>query len=162
MESDEVLSDIEISDPLNRSQHETPDFTTHEDKRDEYVRLLGEGCTSGWAARGVGVHRITAWKWRRDDAEFDARCREAEKVRADKLIAEAERRALRGSDKLMEFLLCNYYPERFKRPGQKVEVSGPNDGPIEFDDATAGAKLAKLLAAAQARKAAAEDDEPVG
>jgi len=81
------------------------------------------GCRDGEAAGIAGVHRITAWRWQREDAAFAARVREARRVGLEKLVAEAERRAFRGSDTLLKFLLCNYDPERF-RDRQAVDVKG--------------------------------------
>jgi hypothetical protein len=48
-----------------------------------------------------------------------------------------------------------------KKYGERVaqEISGPDGGPIPTDDASAAARLAKLLAIGQQRKD--EDDEPL-
>jgi hypothetical protein len=49
-----------------------------------------------------------------------------------------------------------------KRYGDKVttEVTGADGGPIQVDDASAAAKLATLLASAEARKRAQGNDKP--
>ena len=80
------------------------------------------GCRDGEAAAIAGVHRVTAWRWQLEP-RFADQVREARKVGVQKLIAEAERRAMRGSDMLLKFLLCNYDPERF-RDRQAVDVKG--------------------------------------
>lgn len=123
---------------------ETPDnqFTPSE-AQEAFLELVGAGMRDPDAAAGVGVHRTTAWRWRLDPA-FLARYKEAKRVHLDQLIQEAERRAMNGSDRLLEFLLCNYAPERFSNK-QKVEHSGEIN-------------LAERLARARKRTTAPEDD----
>lgn len=81
-------------------------------------RIYLEGVTAGMdyaeAAALAGIDRSTGYRWRQDPGYMEL-VRAAKRVTIDRLIEEAERRAMRGSDKLIEFLLCNYAPERFKR-----------------------------------------------
>jgi len=93
------------------------------ERKRAYVELIGSGCNHSEAAEGVGVDRATAFRWRQEDPEFAQACRTALRASIDVLKAEAERRALKGSDKLLMFLLCNYAPEQFSDK-QKVEHSG--------------------------------------
>ena len=70
----------------------------------------------------VGVDRTSLFRWKQNDPAFLAAYRISRVVHTDKLVAEAERRAMNSSDKLLMFLLCNQAPERFKMVG-KVEVN---------------------------------------
>jgi transposase-like protein len=85
------------------------------------LELLAEGSSICEAARGVGLDRSTVFRWRQHDPEFAQACRQALVANVEVLKREAERRALKGSDKLLMFLLCNYAPEQFSQ-AQKVEV----------------------------------------
>ncbi len=91
----------------------------------------------------LGVTRWTLWRWKKD-AEFLARYEEARKIGMPHLEAEAKRRAMNGSDRLLEFLLCNYDPARFSNK-QKLEVHGE-------------VTLAERLARARKRTTTPEDD----
>lgn len=88
-----------------------------------FVELITSGCNFAEAAEALGIDRSTAFRWRQQDADFAQACRDAFKASVDVLKREAERRAMKGSDKLLMFLLCNYAPEQFSNT-QKVEHSG--------------------------------------
>lgn len=101
---------------------ETEELTISE-KQEAFLSIIeAHGLPDTEAAELVGVHRITAWRWKQDPA-FLPRYKEARKVCLEKLIKEAERRAMSGSDRLLEFLLCNYAPDKFSNK-QKVEHGG--------------------------------------
>ena len=70
---------------------------------------LGMSPTS--AAKAAGVGRSTAYLWRQEDPEFAAKWDEAVAMGIDRLESEARRRALKGSDKLLMFLLERRRPE---------------------------------------------------
>ncbi len=129
----------------------------NDDKWDDFVRLIGEGCTVALAANGAGVDRSDAYKRRKVNQEFadawDAAC----KARRDKLIAEAERRALAGSDKLLIFLLCNYHPEQFRQPTQRVDLANAPGEKFEITDDARAQRISEIMAAAAIRKAQSED-----
>lgn len=92
---------------------------------DDHRRLFLEGIRMGMdyseASLFAGVNRATSYRWRQDP-EFQKQVDAAREVCIENLIKEAERRAMRGSDKLLEFLLCNYAPDKFKRT-QSVEMN---------------------------------------
>lgn len=113
------------------------------ERKAAYVELIASGCSHSEAAEGVGVDRATAWRWRQNDPEFARACGEALKVNIETLKREAERRAIRGSDKLLMFLLERYDPSQFHL-AQKLEHSGTVD-------------LASAVIAAR-RRAGAEDE----
>ena len=60
------------------------------------------------------------------------------------------------SDTLAIFLLKAHDPSKY-RENSKLELSGPDNGPVQLDDGQAAARLAKLLALAQTRKDAGEE-----
>lgn len=90
------------------------------------MRIFLEGIRAGMsyveAADHAGVHRATTWRWRQDP-EFAAQVKQAEEVSVDQLKREAHRRAMRGSDRLLEFLLVNRAPEEFQRV-QNINLAG--------------------------------------
>ena len=97
-----------------------------EQRQELFLALVADlATTDKAAAESLGLSRYAPIEWKRDPA-FKARYLEAKKISVDKLIKEAERRAINGSDKLLEFLLCNYAPDKFQRQ-QKVEHSGTVD-----------------------------------
>lgn len=118
----------EPCDPLLASfpiEGETPPSIT--DIQEEFLRVIAEhGCTDTTAAMMVGRSRWSPIEWKRKP-EFMERYRAARKVSLDHLVREAERRAMNGSDRLLEFLLTNYAPERFSSQRSKLEVKGGAD-----------------------------------
>lgn len=106
------------------TQEPIQDYTpTLSEVQEEFLALIAEyGTTDMAAAAAVGRSRWTVIDWKKKPA-FLARYKEARRVGLDQLVREAERRALNGSDRLLEFLLCNYAPERFSSK-QKVEHAG--------------------------------------
>lgn len=123
---------------------------TREEREEEFVRLLAQGCTVRQAAAAVNINFTTFYRKRKSDPAFAKAWDDAERIKVDHLIAEAERRAMKGSDKLLMFLLTNYVPERFKSSSQRVEVTNP-DGSLTDNDRAA--KVDAILEAARARKA---------
>lgn len=87
------------------------------------LEMAAGGMSHAEIVEALGINRSTFFRWRKDDAQFAEDLVAAYKTPLPKLIAEAERRALRGSDKLMMFLLQTYDREKFA-PLQKVEHSG--------------------------------------
>lgn len=99
------------------------DDPTLSERQEAFLDLLNEhGLNDRDAAEIVGVSRWTVWRWKKEP-DFAPRYKAARQVRLDHLIKEAERRAMNGSDKLLEFLLCNYAPDQFSNK-QKVEHQG--------------------------------------
>lgn len=109
---------------------------TIEDRQRVFLEGISAGLNYTEASQLADVDRVTAYRWRQDP-EFAKRVKEAREVSVDMLIKEAERRAMRGSDKLLEFLLCNYSPERFQRATQKIDMTANTRSEVrivsEFD-----------------------------
>lgn len=139
------------------------------EKKSAFLHVLAETCNVTRAAAAIGVARITVYEWRDNDLEFAAAWDKAKAVGVEGLEDEAHRRAFEGTDRpvfyqgaecgavreysdtLAIFLLKAHKPDRY-RENSKLELSGPNDGPVQVDDGEAAARLAKLLALAQARR----------
>lgn len=86
-----------------------------------YLEGIASGMNYSEAAQFADVDRTTGWHWRQD-AEFMKLVEKAQEIRVDNLKKEAERRAMRGSDKLLMFLLCNYDPDNFQM-AQRVDLN---------------------------------------
>lgn len=96
---------------------------TLSERQEAFLDLIeAHGIADTAATDIIGVSRWTVWRWKKDP-DFAPRYKAAREVRLEHLVKEAERRAMNGSDKLLEFLLCNYAPDRFSNK-QKVEASG--------------------------------------
>lgn len=76
--------------------------------------------TDSTAAAAHDINRSTLYRWRQAEP-FKSEYAAARKVSIERLIAEAERRAVHGSDRLLEFLLTNYAPDRFSNR-QRIDV----------------------------------------
>ena len=96
---------------------------TAEERVEEFLRLLGQGCRVREAAAAVAIHYSTLYRKREADPVFAKRWEDAQRVSVKHLVAEAERRAMSGSDKLLMFLLQSYDPEKFKAR-QSIEHEG--------------------------------------
>jgi hypothetical protein len=102
------------------------------------------------AAEIAGVSRQTHYDWLKDDPEYPALFRHAEKQACDRLEQEARRRAVEGvkkpvfhggkqvgvvqeySDTLLIFLMKGAMPHKYK-DRIASEQSGPGGGPIEMN-----------------------------
>lgn len=90
-----------------------------------FLEAVRAGASYAEAADIAEVNKATQWRWRQNP-EFAKLLGVARDISVEQLIKEAERRALRGSDKMLEFLLCNYAPEKFKK-AQSLALSGSLD-----------------------------------
>ena len=113
---------------------------------DAFLAALAECGILSQAAEAAGVDRATVWRRRQDDAEFSAACDQAIDMAADKLEAEARRRALEGveepvyqagqligtktvySDSLLALLLKGRRKRVF---AERVETTGADGGPVK-------------------------------
>ena len=125
---------------------------TLEERTEEFLRLLGEGVKVRAAAASVSVSWSTFYKRRANDPVFAKRWEDAQRVKVGHLIAEAERRAMVGSDKLLMFLLTNYAPDKFKK-ASALEITNP-DGSLNMSTEERAARTIAILEKARAAKAA--------
>jgi hypothetical protein len=113
---------------------------------DAFLAALAECGILSQAAEAAGVDRATVWRRRQDDAEFAKACDEAVDMAADKLEAEARRRAVEGveepvyqggqligtktvySDSLLALLLKGRRKRVF---AERVETTGADGGPVK-------------------------------
>lgn len=144
-------------------------------KREPFLKALATLGNYKGAAEAAGIDRKTVYRWRKDDPTFEQECVDALDEATDGLEAEARRRAVEGvdepltfqgaifgqvrrySDQLLTLLLKANRPEKF-REKSSMELTGAGGGPVKVDDAAASAKLAAILAAAQARRNTDADD----
>jgi hypothetical protein len=141
---------------------------------------LAKGYTVGRAAKDAGISDRTAYQLRTRDDRLRVAWAEAANRGTDMIEQEAYRRGVDGvdrpvfqggqevgvvreySDDLLKFILRARNPSRF-RDNLKLEVSGPNDGPIEtrqliggMDPAQLSPKARRAIADALVEQAAAE------
>lgn len=123
------------------------------------------------AAERAGISRMTVYRMRKQDDDFRERFEETRRVGNDGLEDEARRRGAEGydkpiyykgiqtdtvreySDSLMAMLLKGNHP---KYRESRLEMSGPDGGPIELTDAQVTAKFAAMLEDARRRAVEAE------
>ena len=79
-----------------------------------FLQALEQGHTVASACRVAGVGRTTAYEARRRDERFALAWQELEEAAVEVLEAEAFRRAMAGSDRLMEFLLKARRPQVYR------------------------------------------------
>src|SRR4051794_21905301 len=81
--------------------------------------VLAKGHTVAGACKAANVGRTTAYQARQRDEEFAVAWRDLEEHAIEVLEAEAYRRAMNGSDKLMAFLLKARRPDVYR---ERVDV----------------------------------------
>jgi len=98
-----------------------------QEQRDQFLRLIYDGCRVRAAAAAIGVGETTVYRWRRNEPEFQQAWDEALEHRTEQMVKEAHRRALSGSDRLLMWCLANEVPEKYATERNKLEVSGSLD-----------------------------------
>lgn len=131
---------------------------TREERVEEFLRMLAEGEKVRAAAAAVALDWSTLYRRRREDPEFAKRWEDAQRIPVQRLEGEAMRRAMRGSDRLLEFLLKSLAPERFGEK-QRLELTNPDGSlqPAATSDAERAARVEALLAMAKARRSTVDD-----
>jgi hypothetical protein len=131
-----------------------------EDAKARVVERLAQGFSLGDAARCAGLNRTTVFRWRRDDPEFEARVMAALEDGLD-AAEDAIRRHWRRDWRAAHATLAAKRRALFGTG--RVEMTGPDGGPIqvsELSEVERAARVAALLAAAATRRdALAEVDE---
>jgi hypothetical protein len=89
---------------------------------------------------------------------FAKRWDDAKRVKVGRLIAEAERRAMRGSDKLLIFLLQAADPAKFRHQSS-IDVTSSDGSLNAMEDGDRASRVAALMAVAKARKSAESVDD---
>lgn len=116
--------------------------------RDEFIAVLAQSCNVSAACRAAGIGRSTAYQWREAEPDFAARWKEAEEEAADRLEAEAWRRAVDGidkpivyqgeitdshkeySDRMLEILLKGHRPEKYV---DRIKAEHSGSVPVTFN-----------------------------
>ena len=151
------------------------------DWRAVFLAALREVPVVTRASEAAGVHRTTAWREYRENKEFAELWDDAMEAGVDKAEQEAFRRAVEGTDKgvwhqgtlvgservYSDAMLALILKGRRKKVyADRTELTGADGGPMlqQVDDTTRSARVAQLMALAEARKAGAvpDDDETAG
>lgn len=141
--------------------------------REGFLEALRQGMSVSAAVKASGMGQTYLYERKKTDEEFAKDWDAAIEVGSDMIEDEIKRRGVDGwdeplafqgqltgdvvrkySDTLLIFLAKARRPEKF-RDVQKLTVSGPNDGPIQIQDARA--EVEALLARKEARKKRAPD-----
>lgn len=85
------------------------------------IEMVEAGMNDSAIANALCIGRRTLYTWKTHDEAFKARYKKAKEIIVDHLIQEAKRRAMNGSDRLLEFMLCNLAPDQFSKR-EKLEV----------------------------------------
>lgn len=89
-----------------------------------FIATFSECGNISIACNIVGIHPMTVYGWLRNDEEFNEDYNTAVDFAVGTLEMEARRRAMEGSDRLLEFLLKSLKPEVYReRYEVKQEVS---------------------------------------
>jgi hypothetical protein len=89
------------------------------------------GTVTGGCAH-ARIHRATAYRQRQKDERFALAWADLEEEVTDRLEATALVLALKGDQRLIEFLLKARKPDVYRERHQ-VELAGPDGGPVELD-----------------------------
>jgi len=143
-------------------------------KKQEFLLALADNPNVTKAAEKINISRVCLYDERKKDDVFAADWEVAVEIGIQALEDEAQRRAFEGtlklskfgafkeySDTLAIFLLKAYNPNKFNPPIRN-ELTGANGQPLTpLGDDQIAVKLAAIMRAAMARKAAQENPEQV-
>ncbi len=118
------------------------------DKRARFVDFLSRGVSVTTSAKGVGVGRATAYRWRKNE-DFARAWDEARESGLDRLEDLALKYAQAGDAKLIMFLLKAGRPEKYRERHQHShDHAGSVD--VNVDEVRSGiqGKLARVATAA--------------
>lgn len=101
-------------------------------KLEQFLELLANGDTVKHACATLKIGRRTIYDQRERDPEFAQAWELALDTGIEELEQEAKRRALDGSDRLLEFLLRAKRPEVY-RENYRVEHTGAGGAPIQHE-----------------------------
>jgi len=118
-----------------------------------FIEALRTTCNVTASARHAGVTRAGAYKARSTSAAFRGQWDDAIAEGIDVLRAAAWERATSGqSDYLLWKLLQAHDPETYGHPGNRIEHTGPDGGPIQH--ATVVADITEVMSDPENREAA--------
>ena len=92
-------------------------------KKSAFLAAFCECGNVSKSTKAAKINRTTHYQWLKDDPEYAAAFSEAEQIAVAELEDEARKRAMKGSDLLMIFLLKHLKPERY-RERLETKVSG--------------------------------------
>ncbi len=105
------------------------------DRKQRFIVALQWGAGVSDAARFAGVHRTTAYRWRRQDPEFALAWSEGRNNLVNDLEIMAFKLAKEGNTDLLKFLLKSYRPATFnQRPTEPKPATSKVGTFIELVD----------------------------
>ena len=116
---------------LATGRHKRAPRNTRDWKTEFLKGFKATGSVAGGCDR-AGVVRSTAYRARHRDEAFALKWADVDAEVTDRLEATALLLAMRGSERLIEFLLKARRPEMYREHHQ-VELAGPGGGPVELD-----------------------------
>ena len=125
---------------------------------DAFLAALAECGIVARAAEATGIDRVTAWRRRKADAEFDQACKDAINVATDALEAEARRRALVGVEEPVIYQGQPTYVYETDEAGYPVMDTVQEEQP-GFDDK--GAPIVRMLDVKRPRRKLDANGQPV-
>lgn len=118
---------------------------------DKFLKALDQGKGNvSEACEAIGIGRTAAYEWRKDDDDFATQWNDVVDKHTDALVSKVYERAFDGwqepvfyqgdecgtvtkfSDSNAQFLLKARRPNEY-RENHKIELGGPNDGPIRLE-----------------------------
>lgn len=133
-------------------------MTSHNpERRKVYLQALRLGASKAAAATAAGVARTQPYAWMESDPAFAEQVHEAERASMLVRLARIEKAANNGEWRADAWMLERQFAESFSV--KRVEVSGPNGGPIAItadDLASADEATLRAIAAGVNREPDAE------
>jgi len=153
---------IEDTAPEVKAYYEISETDATSIKKAKVLELYSESGDVTGSCAGVGIHKVTWYRWRDNDEDFAAGIELARQHLASCLEREAIRRALNKSDVLLIFLLKGLNPTVYH---DRVSVDNTHQlkqhdpGRSRLSDKDIDALIAQAESLKHARKAG-KDDTP--
>ena len=94
------------------------------DEKNEFCEVYKrKACNVTAACDAVGISRETYYEWRRNDKEFDQKCKEIEESLIDLAEVQLIKNIREGNQRAVEFFLKNRAAERWKDKREQ-EITG--------------------------------------
>ena len=108
---------------------------------ERFLTLLSDYGNVTIAARGAGISRLTAYRYRNTDPRFAEQWEAALELGVDGLEDEARRRAASSSDVLLIFMLKSLRPEKYRERVEQRTVMITPEQAASMTDAELDAEL---------------------
>jgi len=154
----ELHRDVEVHDNKdkknlhreNDSVHRKP-YKFNDIKKKEYLKLISEGHTRGYAATLILISRQTVWEHIKSNDEFAKAVSDAESDAVAKIENALFKAAQEGNITAQQVYLYNRSPRRWA-DRRNIRLAGEGGGPIEVREVKVKGKILGLLASLAASK----------